>query len=206
MINDILEKKIETSMGVLTTAAEMSQMYYKKPLIITYSGGKDSDTVLQLARECLRPDQFEVFNSHTTVDAPETVYYIRERFEELRSEGIKCTVSYPHYPDGRPKSMWSMIVDKQIPPTRFARYCCRELKEASTPNRFIATGVRESESTGRRNRDVFASRGRSKDEALFFSIDHVNEVLEESLEKSGGGQKKMPGIVYLSRKQSGMKI
>ena len=34
----------------LKTAAEMSEQYYEKPLIIAYSGGKDSEVLLELAK------------------------------------------------------------------------------------------------------------------------------------------------------------
>lgn len=179
MIHEYLEKKIQDSKDVLKLAADMSQEYYHQPLIITYSGGKDSDVMIQLAIECLKPTDFEVLNSHTTVDAPETVYYIRERFKELEELGVKTKINYPHYKDGRFKSMWSLIVDKQMPPTRFVRYCCQELKEASTPNRFVAVGVRESESTGRRGRDVFASRGKRKADGKFFDLNHIKEVYQD---------------------------
>lgn len=32
----------------IKTASEMSSGYYKKPLVCTYSGGKDSDVMLEL--------------------------------------------------------------------------------------------------------------------------------------------------------------
>lgn len=187
MINDILENKIQESYRTLRLAAEMSKTYYGKPLILTYSGGKDSDVLARLAFECLETSDFEILNSHTTVDAPETVYYIRDRFREWEEKGVKCTVHYPKYKDGRPKSMWSLIVDKEIPPTRIQRYCCHELKETSTPNRFVATGVRAEESNNRRNREAFSFRGRKKDERYFYTTDHVEEVFHESLEKTEGG-------------------
>lgn len=178
MIND--QKKIDDAKDVLRLAADMSKEYYHKPLIITYSGGKDSDALLQLAIECLEPDEFEVLNSHTTVDAPETVYYIRDKFKELENMGIKATIKYPHDKDGNFISMWSLIEKKEIPPTRFARFCCKELKETSTPNRFIAVGVRESESVGRRGRAVFATRGlRKKDAYYYYYYSHVKEVFED---------------------------
>ena len=189
MIHDYLEKKIEDSYETLRLAADISQEYYQKPLVITYSGGKDSDVLLQLAIECLKPDQFEVFNSHTTLDAPETVYYIRDKFKELQTQGVKATIHYPHYADGRPMSIWTLIVDKQMPPTRLARYCCEKLKETKIPNSFIAVGVRESESVGRRNREAFATRGTTKKDAFFYDYFHVKEVFEDDKARrlDGGG-------------------
>lgn len=179
MIHDYFQKKIDDSKDVLRLAAEISREYYHAPLIITYSGGKDSDVLLQLAIECLKPEDFEVLNSHTTLDAPETVYYIRDRFKELEEMGVKATIHYPHYEDGRPMSIWSLIVDKQMPPTRFVRYCCAKLKETSTPNRFVAVGVREAESIGRRNREVFATRGLRKKDAYYYYYSHIKEVFED---------------------------
>lgn len=76
--------KIDKTIESLKLASEMSKEFYNKPLIITYSGGKDSDVLLDIARECLKPDEFEVLNSHTSVDAPETVYHIREVFNDVR--------------------------------------------------------------------------------------------------------------------------
>lgn len=191
MIHDYFQKKIDDSKDVLRLAAEISREYYHAPLIITYSGGKDSDVLLQLAIECLKPEDFEVLNSHTTLDAPETVYYIRDRFKELEEMGVKATIHYPHYEDGRPMSIWSLIIDKQMPPNRFVRYCCAKLKETSTPNRFVAVGVREAESIGRRNREVFATRGLRKKDAYYYYYSHIKEVFEDDKARriEGGGDK-----------------
>lgn len=180
MISEVLEKKINDSKDVLRLAAKMSKLYYQKPLIITYSGGKDSDVMLQLAIECLKPDEFEVLNSHTTVDTPETVYYIRDKFKKLNEMGIKAEVSYPHYADGRFMSMWSLIEDKMIPPTRIMRYCCSKLKETSTPNRFVATGVRSEESNNRKGREAFGVLGHQKKDGKYFDVKHIKEVFAES--------------------------
>lgn len=158
MIRNI-QPQIDKSVEVLQLAAEMSKAYYKKPLVIAYSGGKDSDVLLRIAMECLDKDDFEVVNSHTSVDAPETVYHIRDVFKELDEKGINAKVHYPRDKEGKQITMWKLIVEKQIPPTRFARYCCAELKEASTPHRVTATGVRRDESIGRGGRDSFTSYG-----------------------------------------------
>ena len=49
-----------------------------KPLMVCYSGGKDSEVVLKLFMES--GVDFEVQHPHTTVDAPETVYTGRKVF------------------------------------------------------------------------------------------------------------------------------
>ena len=176
-----LSEKIEESRQALRLAAEMSREYYGAPLIVTYSGGKDSDVMLHLAETTLRPDEFEVFNSHTTVDAPETVYHIRKTFDRLKRHWIKTTIDY-HIKDGKPVTMWNLIPRKLMPPTRIVRYCCVVLKESGTPNRIASLGVREEESQKRQGRDLFAVRGGTYREAKFFSLDHAQEVFRESHE------------------------
>ena len=180
-MND-LDEKIEKSKKALKLAAEMSMEYYKAPLIITYSGGKDSDVMLHLAESCLKPNEFEVLNSHTSVDAPQTVYHIRKVFKRLNEQGIKATEYYPRYSDGTQITMWNLIPKKLMPPTRFVRYCCAMLKEASNPNRLCSLGVREDESAGRQGRDTFTIRGKTKKDAKFYSLDHAEEVFIESNE------------------------
>lgn len=78
---------------------------------LAYSGGKDSDCIKILAY--LAGVKFEAVHNLTTVDAPETVYYIRSQ-EDVRIDKPK-------------KSMWQLIVDKGLPPTKhryfeFERY------------------------------------------------------------------------------------
>ena len=108
----------------IQAASEMSLHHYEKPLVCTYSGGKDSDVMLQLFKRSGIP--FEVHNSHTTADAPQTVRHIRDVFRKLEMDGIKCTIEMPTY-KGKPTSMWKLIPQKLMPPTRIARYCCSVL-------------------------------------------------------------------------------
>lgn len=168
-----LEDKVWEAKATLQLASDMSEYYYHEPLIICYSGGKDSDVLLDLAKKCLEPTKFEVLNSHTTVDAPETVYHIRKVFKSLEAEGIKATIKMPTF-KGERTSMWDLIVKKGIPPTRIMRYCCSCLKEASTPNRMAAVGVREAESVKRRGRDVFAVRAQRPQDREYRSLQHAN--------------------------------
>lgn len=95
MENKLLEAKIEKSKEVLRLARDMSLEYYGKPLVLTYSGGKDSDVMLDIAIKTLKPDEFEVINSHTSVDAPETVYHIREVFNRVRGGGYAMHSTLP---------------------------------------------------------------------------------------------------------------
>ena len=159
-----MSDKVDIAVRRLQEAAEMSQMLYEKPLVITYSGGKDSDTVLKLAQIAKIP--FEVLHSHTTVDAPETVYHVRETFRELELAGIKCDIDYHVRTDGTRATMWNLIPKKMMPPTRIVRYCCAELKEGGGKDRFIVTGVRWDESNARKKTrgilEVMASKRENK--------------------------------------------
>lgn len=147
-------------------ASEMSLHHYKKPLACTYSGGKDSDVLLELFKRSGIP--FEVHNSHTTADAPQTVRHIQKVFRGLESDGIKCEIEMPIY-KGKPTSMWKLIPEKLMPPTRLVRYCCSVLKETGCANRYVATGVRWDESTYRANRGEFEKIGHTKKETEKFS-------------------------------------
>lgn len=131
----------------------MSLYYYGKPLVCEYSGGKDSDVQLKLFE--LSGIPYEIHNSHTTVDAPETVYHIRKVFREQELKGIRCTIDYHIRPNGQRLTMWNLIPAKLMPPTRIVRYCCFELKEGGNENRMISTGVRWAESTKRSHRSPF---------------------------------------------------
>lgn len=130
----------QTAIERLKAASDMSLRLFEKPLVITYSGGKDSDVMLHLAEKSGIP--FEVLHSLTTADAPETVRHVYDTFCRLECKGIKCDVDKHVQPDGSRVTMWNLIQKKLMPPTRLMRYCCTVLKEGGGKDRFIATGVR----------------------------------------------------------------
>ena len=142
----------QTAIMRLRTASQLSLAYYRQPLIITTSGGKDSSVCVALAERAGIP--FEVLHHHTTADDRETVRFIRSYFRRLELEGVSCVVSYTYY-KGRPVSMWSLIPQKLLPPTRLMRYCTSILKKRGSTKRFIATGVRWEESTNRKRRGIY---------------------------------------------------
>lgn len=147
-------------------ASQLSLQKYGKPLICTYSGGKDSDVLLELFKRSGVP--FEAHNSHTTVDAPETVYHIRKVFHDLENEGGRAKIVMPQY-KGKPISMWKLIPIKRYPPTRLVRYCCTILKEHDGAHRMIATGVRWAESTARKKRAEYEINAPKKEDAVYVS-------------------------------------
>lgn len=170
-------KHIEKAIEALQTASEISLEYYKKPLILAYSGGKDSDVILDLA---LKADiDFEVIHSVTTVDAPQTNKHVNKVFKSLKEVGIKTYKKIPMY-KGKPTNMFSLIVQNGMPPTRIARYCCKVLKETSAPNSVVVVGVRAGESRARQNRDTFSTIGATKAKAKHFSLSHVQEVFKDA--------------------------
>lgn len=163
--------KEQLAIARLQDAARLSEHRYKKPLMVTYSGGKDSQVLVALAERA--GINFEVVNSHTTADAPETVYFIREQFKAMEERGIKCSIVMPRYKD-KPVSMWTLIPMMKAPPTRNRRYCCSILKESPTMSGcFIATGVRWAESVRRNN-----TRG-------IMEISHINPLYQCGFERVG---------------------
>jgi phosphoadenosine phosphosulfate reductase len=131
-----VEDKVKIAIERLRTY-EPPEGYY-----VAFSGGKDSTVILDLARRA--GVKHDAHYNLTTVDPPELVYHIRE-----------------HYPDvivdRPPSTMWELIVQNVMPPTRLARYCCRELKERGGAGRRVVTGVRRAESTKRSKRRMVES-------------------------------------------------
>ena len=140
---DLEQKAIER----IRLASDLSLKHYNKPLVCEYSGGKDSDVLLELFRMSGIP--FEVHNSHTTVDAPQTVRHIKNTFSELTDKGIKCEIDYHVQENGNRLTMWNLIPRKLMP-----------------PNRMIATGVRWSESSKRSNRSTFEVLGQTASKSI----------------------------------------
>lgn len=131
--------KVEKAIELIRMYEPISNGYNTQPYYVCYSGGKDSD-VIRILME-LSGVPYELVHNHTTMDAPETVYYIRS------IPNIK--IEYPEL------SIHKLILKKKMPPTRIMRYCCSELKERGGSDRFCVSGVRWEESVKRaKNRDT----------------------------------------------------
>lgn len=175
--------KFDEAIELFKMGSQMSLRYQDRPIVVTYSGGKDSDALVEVALASGEP--FEVHNNHTTADAPQTVYHIRNKFKQLEEKGIKCVVEYPMYNEKR-VTMWSLIPIKLMPPTRRVRYCCSVLKEEGCADRVIATGVRWAESTQRSTRKQFETIASSKKNSVGYNeIEQEYEQLSLFEETSG---------------------
>ena len=135
------------------------------------SGGKDSTATKAILR--MAGVKYESHYNVTTVDPPELVRFVIRQNEAVIYDMPDGTHKYfavqdtgklllPVSPEtvvGKrtihfsiPKhTMRELIVKKQFPPTRLARYCCEKLKEANGEGRVVVTGVRWAESLRRKN-------------------------------------------------------
>lgn len=132
-----MSEKVFKSLERLKTF-EPEEGYY-----LAFSGGKDSvvcKALLDMAK-CKYDATYRV----TSVDPPELVHFIQREHPDVKRE-------VPRYEDtGKPITMWNLIPEKLMPPTRIARYCCQFLKEDGGDGRMTVTGVRWAES---RNRQI----------------------------------------------------
>lgn len=158
----------------LKLGSEMSLAYYEKPLLLCYSGGKDSDVILELVKRSGVP--FEVQHSHTTADAPQTVYHVRKVFRDLELKGYKATITYPTY-KGKRVTLWELIPQMLMPPTRIMRYCCSVCKETAGKSRQIVTGVRKDESSQRSTRGAIETVGKTKKQSFVYNGEDNQQTL-----------------------------
>lgn len=139
--------------------------------VVGYSGGKDSDCLIDLFIKS--GVKFTVIHNHTTLDIPDTVFYIRKRFAEWNAKGINCYIMKPE------KSFWQLCLEKRLLPYRMRRFCCSELKEKQPfPNAVYSFGVRKAESRKReQTRDNIETRNTKKfTDAQHFHFDKTEEV------------------------------
>ena len=122
-----LQKKVDFAIKLLQSIPQDGDIE------VSYSGGKDSDVILELAKMAGIP--YRAIYKNTTIDPAGTIAHAKEMGAE---------VIYPK------KSFFQLIGEKGFP-TRVSRWCCSVLKEYKVCDRAIQ-GIRRSESTKRAER------------------------------------------------------
>lgn len=118
------EKKIEFAIKLLQSIPQDCEVE------LAYSGGKDSDVILELAK--MSGIKFRPIYKNTTIDPPGTIAHAKKN-------GVEIV---------QPKETFFELVKRKGCPTMRARFCCEVLKEYKICDRQIV-GVRRSESTKR---------------------------------------------------------
>lgn len=122
-----LKKKVEQAIKLLQSIKT------DEPIEVAYSGGKDSDVILELAK--MSGIKYRAIYKNTTIDPPGTINHCKEKGVEVL----------------QPSMRFFDIVKKKGFPTRRARFCCDKLKEYKVLN-FAIQGIRKSESKAREER------------------------------------------------------
>lgn len=144
--NDLIELALSQPLDrKIDVAVKTLQMYEAQALRLSpdgywlaYSGGKDSDVILELAK--MAGVKYRPVYNVTTIDAPELVRYIKREHSEVEFQRAE-------------HSLLHALVNDPLaggPPTRLARWCCRIYKEQGGAGTVKMVGVRVEESTRRR--------------------------------------------------------
>lgn len=123
----MLEQKIQRAIKLIQSIPQDG------PIELCYSTGKDSDVILELAKMAGVP--VVPIYKNTTCDQPGSIAHAREMGVEIR----------------QPKKNFLQLIEEKGWPSRWARFCCSELKEYKIHDRAIV-GIRRSESTARAKR------------------------------------------------------
>lgn len=88
MITENLQRKIDRAIRLLQSV----QKRYDGEIEIAYSGGKDSDVILQLAKEA--GIRYRAIYKNTTIDPPGTLGHVREMGVEILRTKVTFFISW----------------------------------------------------------------------------------------------------------------
>lgn len=124
-----LEKKVERAIRLIQSASKVAKEH-GQPLEVAYSGGKDSDVILELVR--MANVEYRAIYKNTTIDPPGTIKHVKKNGVEIMhpKKNFNELLVYGGYPNWR------------------YRFCCYILKEYKILDVAIL-GIRKSESAKR---------------------------------------------------------
>lgn len=136
----LVEKELfETYDKVQVAINRLKAFEPKEGYYLAFSGGKDSIVIKKLTE--LAGVKYDSHYNITGIDPPELVNFIKAHHPDVKREPVR-------------KTMWRLIPEKLMPPTRLVRYCCEHLKERGGQGRFVITGIRWAESSKRKKRKM----------------------------------------------------
>ena len=163
-----LQIKIERAVRLLQSVAPTDG----SPVEVAYSGGKDSDVILELTKMAGIP--YRAIYKNTTIDPAGTIAHAKENGVEIM----------------KPKKTFFDIVADNGFPNRFSRFCCKYLKEYKVLNKAVM-GVRKAESTKRAARYTeptecrFYGSKKEHVEAIYPILDWTDEDVVDFINERG---------------------
>ncbi len=130
-IAQVVERNREAISICENDAKDFVQATYKKYsrkidyFAVAFSGGKDSQVVLDIVSQMLAPDEYIVIFTDTTMELPFT-YEIVERTKEFYKNIYPELRFYTAYPPKDFPKFWEIFVS----PGRLHRWCCSVCKTA----------------------------------------------------------------------------
>lgn len=122
-----MEKKVNQALALIRSASKRHGL-----LEVAYSGGKDSDVILELVKMAGVP--YVAIHKNTTIDPPGTLAYVRKKGVEIRN----------------PQKGFFKLIEEAGYSRQGRRICCDNLKEYPTENFAVVEGIRKEESTKRK--------------------------------------------------------
>lgn len=131
-MTDGLQKKVDYAVKLIRSAGRIAKEH-GQPLEIAYSGGKDSDVILELAK--MSGVDYRAIYKNTTIDPSGTIRHAMDAGAEVLRPS---------------RSFFQIIADNGLP-NMFKRFCCGYLKEYKVLD-YVVVGVRREESRKRAER------------------------------------------------------
>lgn len=161
-----LKKKVDRAIRLLQSIPTD-----KGDIELSYSGGKDSDVILELAK--MAGIKVRVIYKNTTIDPSGTIKHCKEVGAEIVN----------------PRITFLQLIRKKGYPSRFARFCCSKLKEYKIYDIAIQ-GIRKSESKKRKEiyREpeicrVYGKRKKNPVQVFLPILDWTDEDVEEFIKE-----------------------
>lgn len=158
MNKEKLIEKIDHSVNLLKKGEKLAlKMQPEKGYHVGFSGGKDSQAVLELVK--MAGVKYHAVYSVTTNDPADNVRFIKHHYPDVE-------FSVPE------KSYFRLIAQKGVP-TMFNRWCCALFKETAGVGYVVLTGVRKEESRKRAEYPEAFKFARKKGEKELLDFDKM---------------------------------